>query len=258
MKNIFLIVVMGVFTVFYAQVIKEEFDLVQSIIPNTKIKKVEKTPIDGLYIVMMGNEKFIYVYPFKKLIFFGEIMDNKGRNITEYLKKNILAGVDDKGELVNINKMKNLPTRLKIAEKVVYGEGGGDYEIILITDPDCPFCVSVDNFLSKKDIVVYYLFNPITELHPKARNKVLWMLQKDKELKAQIKLLREGAAISEQDHSKDNPAVRKLNEMQKLVKDLGISGTPILLIKDIKENTIIDIIKGADMKKLSQYMRGSK
>jgi len=60
---------------------QQEDSLVRSIIPSTKIQKVTRSQMDGLYKAYLENGEIIYVNPFKRLIFVGEIYTTKGENL---------------------------------------------------------------------------------------------------------------------------------------------------------------------------------
>lgn len=63
---------------------EKEFDLVQSIIPGTKIEKVKASVIvNGMYEAYFEDGSLMYVIPDKRLLFMGEIYTNTGESLTQ-------------------------------------------------------------------------------------------------------------------------------------------------------------------------------
>ena len=101
-----------------------ELQLLNSVIPNTKISRYEPSEIQGFYKVYLDNGNLFYVNPFNKLLVFGEIWTNKGFSITqndksqwqEELSKTVLEDInkDFKVEdLTKVGKKNNLWKRLE-------------------------------------------------------------------------------------------------------------------------------------------------
>ncbi|EAL2751262.1 DsbC family protein, partial [Campylobacter jejuni] len=61
---------------------QQEESLVKGVIPSTKIAKVERSQIDGFYKAYLDNGNILYVNPFKRVIFIGELYTNTGVSLT--------------------------------------------------------------------------------------------------------------------------------------------------------------------------------
>ena len=59
-----------------------EYQMIQKVIPKSKIAKYKKSVIEGFYNVYFENGQIVYVNPFKNLILFGEIWNSTGSSLT--------------------------------------------------------------------------------------------------------------------------------------------------------------------------------
>jgi len=108
--------------------------------PTIQYKSITKTDIDGLFEVAAGSN-ILYYYPKKNYIFFGEIWNGKGKSLTAERRKELLAVT-----------LEDLP--LEEALKI----GEGENRVIVVTDPDCPFCRKLSSFLSEREDVTSYVY----------------------------------------------------------------------------------------------------
>lgn len=67
----------------------KQFELVQSIIPGTKIEKVKPSVISGMYEAYFIDGSLMYVIPDKRLLIMGEIYTNTGQSLTQKVYQNI-------------------------------------------------------------------------------------------------------------------------------------------------------------------------
>ena len=231
-----------------------EKKLVKSIIPGSSIKKIEKTPIDGLYMVLLENEKFLYVYPYKELIIFGEILTSKGKNISTFLKEDMRKGnILIKNNLdVILKNSKALLEMQTLALRVIYNKGSSEYAFYLFTDPDCPFCRDIEKIFHSSNTEVRYILTPSEKLHPKAFYKSQQLLSNQDEFSDTLMKIRndENITILVSKESEE-----KVLKMMKLAEKLNISGTPMTLVFDKKKKIIIDFIEGADIGKFKNYIK---
>lgn len=217
--------------------------MVQDVIPGTAISKIEKGEINGLYKAFMPNGDLLYIEPNQKLIFFGQIWTSTGMSLTQ----------NDVGrwqqELANAQIENITPDKLKeFAIQTKYNKGSERYEVVLFTDPDCPYCIKVDEYLKSKKVTVFYNYTPIDELHPKAREKsLLFIAGKDMFSKKQTKGVPPTLEMSK--------AQGVLAKMEALAKELNITGTPKLFIIDKKDNKIVKAINGANIPQIEQYLK---
>lgn len=122
--------------------------------PSMKYQNVTFLPEIGLYEVRLSDAAQTLSYTNKNVDFFlvaGEIIDPK-------TKKN----VSSERAMVNVEQFyKSLD--FKNAISIKYGKG--TRQMAVFTDPDCPFCKSLDREIHSKltndDITVHYFFNPL-------------------------------------------------------------------------------------------------
>ena len=198
--------------------------MVQDVIPGTAISKIEKGEINGLYKAFMPNGDLLYIEPNQKLIFFGQIWTSTGMSLTQ----------NDVGrwqqELANAQIENITPDKLKeFAIQTKYNKGSERYEVVLFTDPECPYCKKVEEYLKTKKVTVFYNYMPL-DIHPKAKDISLKLINNKK--------------------AKDI-----LANMEALAKELNITGTPKLFIIDKKDNKIVQAINGANIPQIEQYLK---
>ena len=111
--------------------------------PNLNVDGFRESPLKGLYEITAGEQVF-YFSP-EGYLFFGEIWTKDGKNLTAEMRDKVMA-----------DRIKNLP--LDKALKI----GNGPKKVIEFTDPDCPYCRKVDNFLANRtDVTRYVYFVPL-------------------------------------------------------------------------------------------------
>jgi len=223
-----------------------EKDLVQSIVPNTKIVKVAHTPIDGLYKAYLENGNIIYVYPYKRLIFFGEIYTNSGINLTALDKQRWQNEVAKK-QLSKLS-VKDL-TKYSFIQK--FGKGSNRYAFVVFTDPECPFCRRADKFLKNKNVTIYTNLMPLS-FHPHARAWSLEILSSKDKQKAFEKIRETNKDLNVR---VTKEAKERLKDMQNEAVNLGIRGTPTFFVIDLKTNKVVDTIQGANIYKLKEWLK---
>lgn len=228
---------------------QQEESLVKGVIPSTKIAKVERSQIDGFYKAYLDNGNILYVNPFKRVIFIGELYTNTGVSLTANDR-------DAWQSEVSAKQAKDLSLKevTQYAKKVDFGKGSKKYEFVLFTDPECPFCARVEELFIKKDVSVYVNFFPLS-IHSHAEQWSKEILSAPDFKEALIKL-RETQKDLE---VKITPqAEQTLKKMRELGEKLNIMGTPKLLVVDKKEKKIIDVIDGANMQKINSYLDKDK
>lgn len=225
-----------------------EKEFINAVIPKSKIAKYEKAEIDGLYKVYFDNGQMFYVNPFNKLIFFGEIYNNKGYSYTQADSKRW------QGELAQtqiVDKYKPSDFK-KVAKSLKYGAGGKDYEFVIFTDPECPYCKMAESLIATGNTDLHLIFSPL-DFHKNAEN---WskIILSAKDTKKVIEDIKNGNIPTDIEITKD--AENKLIEMMKLSQELNVpnTGTPKIIIIDKKQDRIADVINGFDEKKIRKYM----
>lgn len=121
--------------------------LMEGKFPGAKISSVVKTAYGGLYEVFMNNEIF-YADEQVTFVVVGNLIDTKtSQNVTQ-LRLRKLTAVD----------VKEVPLDLAI-RKV---KGNGKRQLIVFSDPMCPFCQQLERELEKlNDTTIYVMLYPI-------------------------------------------------------------------------------------------------
>ena len=228
---------------------RHEESLVKGILPSTKILKVERAQIDGFYKAFLENGEILYINPFNRAIFVGELYTAGGINIT----------ANDREEWQNTMQQTTLEklsvSKLtKNAKKLDYGKGSKDYEFIIFTDPECPFCNRLEEWLEKQNASAWINFLPLS-FHKNAEKWSLEILSA-KDFKKAMHINR--TTQKDQNITITQKARDTLNEMKALSEELQIQGTPHIFVVDKTENIIIEQVQGADIPKLSKYIKGIK
>ena len=210
---------------------KSETDNLKKNFPNLRVDSVSESPIKGLYEIVAGNQVF-YFSPDGYLMF-GELWSKEGKNLTAEMRDKVLA-----------EKVKSIP--LDKALQI----GSGKHQVIEFTDPDCPYCRKVDEFLAKRtDVTRFVFFFPLRQIHPDAEKKAQYILsQKDKEqaFREIISGSYDGKPLPEPSHKNE-----MLEEMDQVAKSVGVRGTPALWIDGIAVN-------GADIPRITALLDGKE
>lgn len=210
---------------------KTETDNLKKNFPNLRVDSVKESPIKGLYEIVAGNQVF-YFSPDGYLMF-GELWSKDGKNLTAEMREKVLA-----------EKVKSIP--LDKALKI----GSGPRQVIEFTDPDCPYCRKVDEFLAKRtDVTRYVFFFPLRQIHPDAEKKARYILsQKDREkaFREVVSGALDGKPAPESIHQD-----AMLEEMEQVAKSVGVRGTPALWIDGTAVN-------GADIPRITALLDGKE
>lgn len=209
--------------------LKTETDNLKKSFPNLRVDRVSESPVKGLFEVVAGNQVF-YFSPDGYLMF-GELWSKEGKNLTAEVREKVLA-----------EKLKNIP--LDKALKI----GSGPHQVIEFTDPDCPFCRKVDEYLSKRtDITRYVFFFPLKKIHPDSEKKARYILsQKEKE--NAFREVFSGSMDGKPFPDEENKGTQ-LEEMEKVAQSIGVQGTPSIWIDGTPVN-------GADIPRISTLLDG--
>lgn len=208
---------------------KTEKDNLLKSFPNLRVDSVSESPVKGLYEVVAGNQVF-YFSP-EGYLMFGELWSKEGKNLTAEVREKVLA-----------EKVKNIA--LDKALKI----GSGTHQVIEFTDPDCPFCRRVDEFLSKRnDITRYVFFFPLRKIHPDSEKKARYILS-NKEKENAFREVFSGSLDGKPIPQDENKGTQ-LEEMEKVAQGIGVQGTPAIWIDGIPVN-------GADIPRISALLDG--
>jgi thiol:disulfide interchange protein DsbC len=183
--------------------------------PALAIDAVNRTPVAGLYEVVMGR-KLAYSDATGRYFVFGSVVDMHRREDLSAARLEVLARVDVRG----------LP--LKDAFTRVVGKGRR--HVYVFSDPDCPYCRRLEPELDRLDDVTIHTFlYPVAQLHEDAGRKAetIWCQGDDKARGAAWHRI-VGSDEPVETRRCGNPLERNLA----LGQSLGVLGTPTLIAAD--------------------------
>jgi thiol:disulfide interchange protein DsbC len=212
---------------------QRQFELVQSIIPGTKIEKVKPSIINGMYEAYFADGSLMYVMPDKRLLFMGEIYSNTGQSLTqksisEYKSANDIK--DPLDESIDRLKVVSNENQEYLKELILNGitVGKNDnqkYNIVLFKSLTCPYCKKLEEHTKNKEVILSIYLAP-------GKDSVDFYTSKY--------------------NIKD--AANKLKEQLELInKRIKGFGVPFALIID-KNYNLVDTIHGFDEKKWDKYL----
>lgn len=229
-----------------------KLQLLNSVIPNTKIAKYEQSEIQGFYKVYVENGQIFYVNPFNNLLIFGEIWTNKGFSLTQ---NDVSAWRNEllKSSISELEKNYKVSDLTSVAKKLTYGKGSKKYEFLMFTDPECPYCKTAEEYFEKQDVDLHIVFKPL-DFHKNAKDWSLKALS-SKNLKQALIDLKQGKIPEVEITEK---AKNELMKMEELSTKLKVDGTPKIIVIDKLQNKVIDTIEGANIPKIEEYLKERK
>jgi len=143
----------------------------------------------------------------------------------------------------------------------VSGEGKGGV-FYIFTDPDCPFCESLDRQLSKseksiKDIKLYTFLYPLEGLHPRSKRKCEYILSFPKEKRREVFRRVIGDTRVPVDFRSGVEEKISLLEMREIARGLGVNGTPQIFDidgKEVKPSRFLRYIKSLSKRKKNEKL----
>ena len=182
--------------------------------PATQVVTVNPSPIAGLYEVVMGKN-IAYTDDAARFIVFGHVFDMQ-------TQQDLTA--DRLAQLTKIDW-----ASLPLANAIKTVKGNGKRTLAVFSDPDCPYCKSLETSLEKLDNVTIYTFLfPLTSLHPQSEAKAIdiWCSKNPSAAWRHWMVKAEAPKASKADCA--NP----IKENVALGQSLGIVGTPTLIAPD--------------------------
>ena len=189
-------------------------ELVKTMPGITKIDAVNKSPVDGIYEVVVGRKVF-YATVDGKYLFFGNLVDPANKKSLTEDKVQQLSKVD----------VKQLP--LELAIKVV--NGNGKRQLFVFSDPDCPYCQMFEKNVVAKltDTTIYTFLFPLPN-HPDAKKHSQQILCSQDVAKTWIDFMREKKALPNETNCM---AAANVDKSYKLgVEVVGVEGTPTIIL----------------------------
>jgi len=198
MKKQFTLLVALASTLFSSSIVEQkQFDLVQSIIPGTKIEKVKPSLISGLYEAYFKDGSLMYIAPDKRLIFMGEIYTSTGTPVTQNsIKKyksdnNVKTSLEQSIESLKPHTKENQEyLKTLVTNGIQIGMNQKHkYNIVTIKSLSCPNCTNLDKYLKTKKDIVTYVYQAPSEASVELYSKKYNIDNPRKKLKDQVKLI---------------------------------------------------------------------
>ncbi|MBI5846964.1 MAG: DsbC family protein [Nitrospirae bacterium] len=186
--------------------------------------EIRLSPIKGLWEVIIedkGTRGVMYIGFSKRHVIAGPIFEvdtglNKTQETFEKVNRDLVKYVD--------------VSKIPLDKSLIIGEKDAKYKVIVFTDPDCPYCARVHEEIKKvaaerKDIAFYLKLMPLP-MHPDAFWKSQSIL-----CKSSVQLLEDNFAKKEIPKP-DCDNKQEVEANIKLAAELGITGTPTLILPD--------------------------
>lgn len=126
--------------------------------------------------------------------------------------------------------------------------GSGPKVVVEFTDPDCPFCRKASTYFEgRSDVTRHVFFYPLAR-HPKARDKVQFILSMPDKAKAYHDVM-SGKMDSVPLLGTTPEGVRLQEQQLEIAKRSKVGATPTFMING-------RVIEGFDLKKIEEALRG--
>ena len=177
-----------------------------------KIVSISKTPINGLYEVLLEDNEIYYADASGNYLVQGSLIDTRTkRNLTE-----------ERSEKLNAIAFSSLP--LKDAITIV--RGNGQRKLAVFEDPNCGYCKRFERDLQKVDNITVYLFlYPILGADSMDKSRHIWCAKDQPKAWLDYMTRDTAPAVA----SCDSSALTRNVEFGRKHK---ITGTPTLLAQD--------------------------
>ncbi|MBE9610075.1 DsbC family protein [Chitinilyticum piscinae] len=181
---------------------------------NREITSISKTPIKGLYEVVIDKREIIYSDAKGEYIVQGDLVD---------LAKRISLTKEREAEL-SVTDFSKIP----LADGIKEIRGDGSRKLVVFSDPDCPFCKKLEQqSLASIDNVTIYTFLFPLSIHPDAERKSRLIWCADDQATAWKGFMFQNQ-LPDNKGECPNPVAKNL----KLGESLGINGTPALIFEN--------------------------
>jgi thiol:disulfide interchange protein DsbC len=200
----------------------------QTRFPGAEVQNIAKTPIKGVYEVIMEG-RLIYTDENADYLIIGSLVDAKSqRNLTEERVRQLFK--------VNFDA---LP--LDLAIKIVKGDG--KRRMAVFSDPDCPFCHKLEKDLqSITNVTIYTFLYPLAGLHPAAGEKAKAIWCAPDRVKAWNDFMQKGKL------PKAVSCETPIEKIAELGQKLRVTGTPTIIFADGR--MVPGVVPAAQLEKL--------
>ncbi|MBF0316608.1 MAG: DsbC family protein [Nitrospirae bacterium] len=109
--------------------------------------------------------------------------------------------------------------------------GMGKNIVVEFTDPDCPYCRKLSDYMAKrKDVTRYVFLFPLTQIHPQAQEKSKFILCSKNQAKALEDVMSGKYDKEKLPTCKGPQAEQLLEEHKKMADSAGVTSTPTLIV----------------------------
>jgi thiol:disulfide interchange protein DsbC len=186
---------------------------IRAMYPNTKFTDIRPSVLPGLVEIVMG-QNIAYTDSQARYFIFGRVFDMKEQvDLTAQRLKEQRAN----------QRVKYPASFLNNAIKTVKGDGSR--QLVVFSDPNCPYCKNLERELAKLDnLTVYTFIYPVLGDDSKTLAIATWCAP-DKSAAWRDLMLRQIRSIL-------TSCVTPINENVTLGTQLGVTGTPTLIASD--------------------------
>ena len=207
----------------------------------TRAGKIEELrDLGSIYELVLNTprgKQIAYVTKDGKYIIAGVLFDRKtGENLTAEREKEI--------NKIDINKIP-----LKDALHIKFGKGGR--KLILVADPECPYCRMAFNYLKNKNVDLYIFFMPLN-FHKHAFEWSKEVLCSQNSSKALIDLESKGITPETCSEKNEKEAENKLKKHILTAQLLKVRATPTFITEEGYK------IEGFRKKEIESYLGGKQ
>lgn len=182
---------------------------------DTRVTNVARSPIDGLYEVVLNGREVGYTNAAGTLYVVGPMVDLRTKANLSAQRLEDLQRVDF--------------ARLPLDKAIVKVKGDGRRKVAVFSDPDCPYCKQLEPELERLDNVTIYTFlYPIASLHPDAMRKATLVWCSSDRVRAWDDWMLRGRLPEGVSLGCPTPIL----EIVELAQQLGIDGTPGIVFSD--------------------------
>lgn len=184
----------------------------KSLYPATRITAVRPAEVANLYEVTMGRN-VAFTDATGRYFIFGHLFDMREQTDLTAQRLTEITRIDF--------------GRLPLEDAIKTVKGNGSRHLAVFSDPDCPYCKSLERELDKLDNVTVHTFLlPLDGLHPEAKGKAERIWCSPDRAKAWA------AYMSKETLPDRAPCPTPIQRIAELAGSLGINGTPTLILSD--------------------------
>lgn len=191
--------------------IKELKQALAKTLPDVKPSKISKSPVDGMYEVVVGTQ-VVYMSVDARYMIDGDLIDIK-------TKKNISEDAKSAIRLSTIGK-------LSPDQMLVYTPKKVKDTITVVTDIDCPYCRRLHSEVPaylENNVEVRYIFMPLKGAADMKKTVSVWCSDNQQ---LALDMAKAGSDVDEK--TCDNP----IREHLALARELGVRGTPAIILEN--------------------------